>query len=149
MSELQQPAAQEDPPLMTGDQVLEFVQRKRTAIVKQLTSNSAVPSDPADKTVLMQALQGLSQQELTVRKIKVDEKANDASAGAQVLIAKLLGAMGSRAHNQTNVVDAVPRETPVLSKEVLDPVLLPGETDTSPKQLSYDGFIAEFGGHKA
>lgn len=130
------------PEAMTDEQVLAYTQHKRKFIVGKLLNNNQLPTDKSDISMLMGALDGMDRAALGNKRIKADEKANSAIAGAAGMIAGIL----TRIKSQTGVDLEMAQEVapPLLpASEVPDPVLVPGEIETNATQMNYDAFMDE------
>jgi hypothetical protein len=134
----------QDPAMLTEDQVLALVQKKQISIVEDLTKGQAVPEDNSDRNMLMSALDSLSRNALSSKRIKVEEKTNAGMAGMAGLVSTFLNEVGKiRGKNHQDVVDIEIKPPPVLGSEVPEPVLVPGELDVNPKQITYDELMSQ------
>lgn len=136
--------SQEVQPVQTEDDVLIYTRGIRKKIVDELTKGKSVPSDPADRNLLVSLLNGLDQQAIGIKRIKVDENQNAEAALAMAVAAQVMTAMArNRKNGQANSpAITAPRETPVLGPEVPVPDFVPGEKEISPPALNYETFAA-------
>lgn len=137
---------QQTTPVLDDDQVLAYTQSVRKNIVTELTKGKAFPQDKGEQILLMQALDGMDRAALTNKRIKSDEKTQNDVAGAASMIAQMLSQMGGMVQmpkvNDDNVVDVEPK---MLTEEIPEPVLVPGETEINSPQLDYNSFVTSMG----
>ena len=111
-----------------------------------MTKGKAFPQDKGEQILLMQALDGMDRAALTNKRIKSDEKTQNDVAGAASMIAQMLSQMGGMVQmpkvNDDNVVDVEPK---MLTEEIPEPVLVPGETEINSPQLDYNSFVTSMG----
>lgn len=127
--------------LESEDQILAFTHTKRKQIVSLLLKDNKLPDDVDQQRLVLTTLKDMDSAALTRKRIKVDEKANDNTAEAASLIARVLERVSpSKTHTAKSDVSSEP---PVLGKEVADPVLVQDETATALAQGNYENFMAE------
>ena len=127
------------------DEVLQFTQSKRMEIVNKLTAKGIPTDSNDDMGNLLKTLDGMDRVALGRKRIKADEGiagANQAAAAA--VIATLLQKANSGGAKPFQSDTLVDREIPVLGNDIPAPVLVDGETETAPSQMSYDGFMAKY-----
>jgi hypothetical protein len=133
------------PVLEDEDSVLAFTHAERKKILKKMTTGEdgsfTLPEDPAEKKAVISVLKDMDAAALGRKRIKVDERVADQTAGAAALIARVLGA-ASAAHpyrSQTPIA----REAPVLGSEVPLPPMVEGEMAVvGGASETYDAFVA-------
>jgi hypothetical protein len=129
-------------PAMPEDEVLDFTQKVRRGVIKDLLKNGMVPGDNSDRSLLTSMLDGLDRQAVGIKRIKAEEKAASGMSEASALAAQLLKEAGRTRIGGDDVVDVPVREVPTLGDDVPRPQLVPGETDISPRQSNYEEFAA-------
>ena len=136
-------STEEEVALVSEDKILAFTHAKRMFIVEQMLASGKLPEDPAEKKVLLNALDGMDKAALGRKRIKVEEKTNTSMAQAAALIAHVLNAPGV---NQAYKASApVQREAPTLPSDVPPPVLVEGETSVVQNSRNYETFMADMG----
>lgn len=127
---------------LDDDQVLDYTQRMRRSIVAELTKSGVVPSENADRNMLMNALDGLDRAAINNKRIKVDSAAVENDALAASIIAKLLNQVQMPKRNDDDVID-VHGVDKSLPSSIPEPLLVPYETEVNPQQLDYDSFMSK------
>lgn len=137
---------QQMPEAMDDDRVLAYTQNVRKNIVNELTRSKAFPEDKGEQILLMQALDGMDRAAISNKRIKSDEKAQNSVAGAAGIVAQLLSQMGGMVNMpkqlDDNVVDVMPK---MLTEEIPEPQLVPGEIEINAGQLDYNTFVSSMG----
>lgn len=126
---------------MPEDEVLDYTQKVRRGVVKDLLKNGMVPGDNSDRTLLMNMLDGLDRQAVNLKRIKAEEKAATGMSEATALVAQLLKEAGRTRLDTGDVVDAEVRVVPSLGDDIPRPDLVPGEMEISPRQTNYEEFM--------
>ena len=123
---------------LNDDDVLSYVHNKRASIVESLTA-SGVPTDLDTVKVLLTALKDMDYTALSKKKIKAEERNSDLQSQSAALIAKIL----LTSSNKVNVSN-IHIVTPTLPNTIPPPILVEGELDIIPCEMTYDGFINDF-----
>ena len=125
---------------MNEEDILEYTQRIRKDIVTDMTKGG-IPSDRADKALVLNALADMDRTALGSMRIKAETDANNTVAQAQSVILELLKRTGG---NRGMVIE-VAREVPVLGNEIPVPEVVPGEIEQNPEATDYNSFIEKMG----
>ena len=123
---------------LDDDEILDYVHTKRTEIITSLTK-SGVPSDVDTLRVLITALKDMDSQAINKKRIRVEEKTSDLQAQSAALIARVLMSTDTKINinNIHNVMPSLPKDIPA-------PMLVDGEIDIFPTEITYDTFISNF-----
>ena len=117
---------------------LDYTRSKRMQLINSITEKG-VPADLKDRSILLQALDGMDRAALSKMKIKSDEGISNGQAAAAAILAELFNDPRTRNVGKSNdLVGSVQ----VLSIAVQPDQLLPGELDINPVAESYDSFMA-------
>lgn len=131
------------PEFATEEDVFNYTQNTRKKIVKQLFKNDTIPGDKSEQIMLMQALDGLDRTALGTKRIKAEqENAKELSAAASAAVANVLKQVNNSKRN-LDLTDVTDVPVPVLSSEIPDPELVPGETEVGATQLDYNTFMSK------
>jgi hypothetical protein len=134
------------PPALDEDQVLAYTQNVRKNIVADLTKGKAFPENKGQQILLMQALDGMDRAALTSKRIKSDEKTSQGVAGAAGIIAQMLSQMGGMVHMPKPVDGEIVNVEPkMLTEEIPEPQLVPGEIEINAGQMDYNSFVTSMG----
>lgn len=128
-------------PDLTNDEledlrILQYTQRVREMAVNALTEGGTViPTGKGQLEFLTQSLNGLDDQVIKRKRLKIEDKKADNESAIADLIEQALSQMPTvtPVTRTTNVVD-IPVE------QLLERPLVPGETDISITGLTYDNF---------
>lgn len=127
---------------MTDDEILSYTRGVRVTVVKELTASGAVPSESADKALLMTALKDLDQQAINKKRLVIEEKGADNSS---LIVAHLLKEVNRKTafkqvpgSSESAVVDVAAK---VLPDFIEAPKVLPGEGEVNPAQMDYESFM--------
>lgn len=121
---------------LQDQQRLELTLGTREAIIRNLVNKGPVPSDPEDRKLLMQSLDGLDRTILSRAKIKSDDTNAKSEAEIAKSVANLLLRMDSRKRT-------------VQPAEMLEDISLPdistvpGETFIGVEPVKYDTIMAD------
>lgn len=136
-----EPAVNED---CADDLALNLTQQVRHQIIATMTHKGVPVSDPEAMTILLKTMDGMDKVALGKKRIKVDEgTANAGQAAAAAIIARVLQAASNASNKPYTSTVPVNREIPTLSLDVPRPMLVSGEIDIAPTQMTYDVFMAE------
>ena len=124
----------------TEDEVMDWSQDKRRWIIDQMLKDGKLPEDPAEKKVILSALDGMDKAALGKKRLKIEEKTNATQEQAAAIIAKILAGMST--NKPTTVQNTLPKAAPVLGPEIPNPVLVEGETSVDAVQQTYTSFLA-------
>lgn len=117
------------------ERLLNLTQRSRETIIKALLTDNKLPSESSDKTMLMQALDGMDRSTLAKAKIKSDDKSNQERANAAATIADILSRMNMKS-TRTRTIEEI------IDVEIEKPILVIGETSVgADESLNYNSFI--------
>lgn len=126
---------------MEASNILDFTQNVRKGIIDSLISKCFVPEDKADKTMLLAALKDMDGQEISKKRLIIEQQGADSSAELVAGVLKRIDARtafrGTGAPGEP-VVDVGSR---VLPDDIEAPTILPGEGDISPPQMDYNTFM--------
>ena len=125
--------------LDSEESVLSYTHAKRLFIVESMLHEGQLPEDPAEKKVLLNALDGMDKMAIGRMRIKIDEKANKNMGQAAALVAQLLSS-GNIAH-MYNVPNGTNRDAPLLGSDVPAPDIVNGETAINPLGTNYEEFM--------
>lgn len=113
---------------------LNLTQSVRETIIRGLVIDNKIPSEQGDRTLLMQALDGMDRTTLAKTKIKSDDRAQQQNAATTAMIAEILSKTSSVKNRRTihEIIDV----------EIERPVLVDGElTVGTDDQLNYNNFM--------
>jgi len=130
--------------IKTEDEVLNFTQLKREAVVDHL-SKDKIPDDPKMLGALLAALDGMDRAALTKKKIQADSQIGDKLGLAGAAITQLFTTMREKTKNrQTTNADAPVNTAPTtIPSSIEKPVIKEGELGTVHENLSYDDIITD------
>ena len=123
------------------DADLAYTQGMRRQLIGKMTENGKMPEDTKDRSILLQALDGMDRQSLTKIKIKSDEGMNSTKALAAETLANLFMNAGLKKSRQApeghvrEVLPALPDDLPPVQ-------LVDGELDALGGGDTYDTFMA-------
>lgn len=136
-----------DPVHMDPDQTMAYTQGKRRQVIEAITKNKEFVNDTKQTALVLHALDGMDRQAIGIKRIKIDEKANDTAAGAAGIIAEFFHSMH---HRQALKRPEQPAEmvgrraAPTIGVDLPDTEVVEGELATSPLNLTYDQFQSQF-----
>lgn len=120
------------------DRDLDYTQSMRKRVVGSLLKDGdAIPSDPKDKVIMLQALADMDRVSLGKKRISADKDNAASQAAAAAVIAQMLrdprAAITGRVEGGRDVA-------PQLPSAVETPQILPGELDIHARPDNYESF---------
>jgi hypothetical protein len=124
------------------DSDLEYTRMMRKKLVDDITTNgSKMPADIKDRSILLQALDGMDRAALTKKKIASDEGINDKQVMAAEIIAQIFNTKNLKENRTAD--DFIEGEIRVLDDNLEIPVINPGELDAVTPAIDYNAFVAK------
>lgn len=124
------------------EQLLSYTQRIRLAAVGALTVNNTISSDPKELAALTSVLDGIDRQEINKAKIELDNKSLKNDQDTTAFIAAISASIGNR--NPYEIETPIERTVEHEGKVIEGVVLVAGELDSKPQQMTYDSFMKEY-----
>lgn len=124
------------------EELLSYTQRLRLGIVSALTADRGISTDPKDVATLNSVLDGIDRQEINKAKIDIENQSVKNEQDTTAFIAAISQAMGNR--NPYEVQNPVERTVVHEGVVVEGVVLVEGELDSKPQQLTYDDFMKDY-----
>lgn len=125
--------------LKADDAVLDFTQGIRRQMVTALMPEGKVPTDKEGAQILLGTLNDMDRQVVNLKRIKVDEKANDNTAMANAIIADVINRVGGQ---KIFEVEGSSRDIPVIEGSLIEDVtVVPGELADTDKDTTFDSFM--------
>lgn len=113
---------------------LNLTQSVRETIIRSLVVDNKIPSEQGDRTLLMQALDGMDRTTLAKTKIKSDDRAQQQNAATTAMIAEILSKT-SNVKNRRTIHE-------IIDVEIERPILVDGELSVgTDEQLNYNNFM--------
>lgn len=127
--------------LKDGEELLDFTQRVRLAVIANLTQFT-ISTDPKDVSALNSMLEGIDRQEINKAKIEIDSQSNRNDQETLDLIMGMATALGNTNpyESSTPLERTISHDGPVTTGVTL----VPGELDNKPQALDYDTFMKDY-----
>ena len=125
--------------IANDDAVLDYTLKMRKFVLDKMLADGKLPEDPAEKKIILNALDGMDKAAIAKKRIKLEEKVVDSHAGAAAIIASILSMSSSV--NAFKDINPVNRVAPTLGSDVPEPVLVEGEASVTANQQTFSEFM--------
>lgn len=126
------------------DEDLDYTRQMRRQLVESLIVKGEMPTDPKDRIVFLQALDGMDRAALGKKRIDADKELGNQQAQAAGILAELFR------DSRTMGVGKGQRDTvPVLADDIAPTRLLPDELTSSNAGDNYEAFMNRTQGAEA
>lgn len=124
--------------MMAPDNIIDYAQNIRKAVVDGYVSQGVVPKGTADKLLFSGMLKDLVDTEFAKKKADVDAKTGAAAA----IVAEIMAAVPKRTAGAIvpGVTDVTPKALPPT---IPTAPLVPGEAETEPAQMDINSFMRD------
>lgn len=122
---------------LSDEEVLSYTQRKRLELVEHLTAGK-MPSDTAEQSILISALNDLDKQVVNRKKLKIQEGVADNINSAVDTMDSLFKLFGNKSPLEVEVHGETIRKPAIPDGPLIDISLVPGELDVGNKRIEFE-----------
>lgn len=113
---------------------LNFTQSTREKIARDLLKDDKLPESDEDRNLLLKVLDGMDRTDLSVAKLKVDDKSATGMQNIHDMVAHVLLNSTRTVRHDVHVIPELPMELAIID-------MVPGETELGVQTFTYEDMI--------